>query len=80
MTVQTDGKVSFAAPSVADYKAIDTTAANGYKIGNPNSKPTDTGYVAGTPVQDPEVKAIVDAAVAEVGPQFLKLLELLQMI
>ena len=70
MTVGTDGKVSFAPPIAADYKAIDTTATNGYKIGNPNSKPTDTGYVAGTPVQDPEVKAIIDAAVSEVGPTF----------
>jgi len=70
MTVQTDGKISFSPPSAADYKALDTTAVNGYKIGNPNSKSTDVGYVAGTPVQDPEVKAIIDAAVTEVGPQF----------
>lgn len=70
MTVQADGKVSFAAPTTADYKAIDTTAVNGYKIGNPNSKPTDAGYVAGTPAEDPAVKAIIDAAIAEVGPTF----------
>ncbi|MBZ9688995.1 5'-nucleotidase C-terminal domain-containing protein [Clostridium estertheticum] len=70
MTVQADGKVSFAPPASADYKAIDTTAVNGYKIGNPNSKPTDAGYVAGTPAQDPEVKAIVDAALTETGSTF----------
>lgn len=64
MTVGTDGKVSFAAPIGADYKALDTTAVSGYKIGNPNSKPTDVGYLAGTPLQDPEVKAIIDAATA----------------
>ena len=28
------------------------------------------GYVAGTPIQDPEVKAIIDAAITEVGPTF----------
>ncbi|MGH4118364.1 cell wall-binding repeat-containing protein [Clostridium sp.] len=62
MTVQLDNKVSFAVPSISDYKALDTTSLNGYKIGNPNLKPGDPNYVAGTPVQDPEVKAIIDAA------------------
>ena len=74
MTVQADGKVSFAPPSGTDYKALDTTAVNGYKIGNPNLKPTDAAYVAGTPAQDPQVKAIIDAAIAEVGPKFAEVI------
>ncbi len=56
MTVQSDGTVSFVAPSISNYIALDTTDPNGYK--------------SASPVQDPEVKAIVDAAVSEVGPTF----------
>ncbi|MFL0267573.1 bifunctional metallophosphatase/5'-nucleotidase [Candidatus Clostridium radicumherbarum] len=60
MTVKADGSVSFAAPSAANYIAVDTTAANGYKNASP--------------VQDPEVKAIVDAANTAVGPTFAEVI------
>lgn len=70
MTVSATGAVTFPTPSSTDYLALDTTNANGYKIGNPNLKPGDTGYVAGTPIQDPTVKSIVDAANVQVGPTF----------
>lgn len=56
MTVSADGKVSFPAPSASDYVALDNTNANGYKAENP--------------VEDPDVKKIVDAANAELGPKF----------
>ena len=56
MTVSADGKVSFPAPSASDYVALDNTNANGYKAANP--------------VVDPDVKKIVDAANAELGPKF----------
>lgn len=60
MTVKADGSVSFPAPSAANYLAVDTTAANGYKNASP--------------VQDPEVKAIVDAANTAVGPTFAEVI------
>lgn len=52
MTVSADKKVSFPAPSAADYKALDN--ADGYKTA--------------TPIVNAEVKQIIDAAVAEVAP------------
>lgn len=56
MTVNTDGTVSFPVPSKADY--IDIYNAN------PN------GYKAASPIQDPAVKAIVDAANIDLKPIF----------
>ncbi|MFL0248761.1 bifunctional metallophosphatase/5'-nucleotidase, partial [Candidatus Clostridium stratigraminis] len=70
MTVSSTGAVTFPTPSASDYIALDTTNANGYKIGNPNLKPGDSGYVAGTPIQDSATKAIVDAANVQLGPTF----------
>lgn len=56
MTVKPDGSVSIPTPAAANYIAVDGTGANGYK--------------ATAPVQDSEIKAIVDAANAELGPTF----------
>ena len=60
MTVKVDGTVTFQAPSSADYIALDTNAVNGYK--------------SVSPLQDPEVKAIVDAALLETGTTFSEII------
>lgn len=52
MTVSADKKVSFLAPSTADYKALDN--ADGYKTANP--------------IVNAEAKKIIDDAVAQVAP------------
>jgi 2',3'-cyclic-nucleotide 2'-phosphodiesterase / 3'-nucleotidase / 5'-nucleotidase len=55
MTVDSNGKASFVCDP-SSYVAIDNANANGYKAANP--------------VQDSDVKAIVDEAQKEVGPTF----------
>ena len=71
MTVSSTGTVSFPAPSSNDYISLENPSnPNGYKIGNPNLKPGDKDYYPGTPIEDSEVKAIIDAANKDIAPTF----------